>query len=103
MSAACPTGAALVDIVITERLDFARDFGDDHMEALTRALADDRVRRLQRKHRSSACTRAAMRLPYLLPFPTSLHRVHSSVPNLGLLMFPASHINLTCIVATVCN
>ena len=33
-----------MDIVFTERLDFARDFGDDHMDALTRALADDKVR-----------------------------------------------------------
>ena len=37
------TGAALLEIVLTERLDFARDFGENHMEALTRALSDNKV------------------------------------------------------------
>ena len=32
--------AALVEIVFTERLDFARDFGADHLAALTRGLAN---------------------------------------------------------------
>ena len=40
---ACCAGVTLLEIVFTERLDFARDFGDNHMEALTRALVDDKV------------------------------------------------------------
>lgn len=37
------TGAALLDIVYTERLDFSRSFPGDHLAALTGALADAKV------------------------------------------------------------